>query len=105
VVGAIAAKGRGLQIPPASDDDAACLAPEGWGRSSDDGWAYTWKGGGLRRSGAVEQGGRPVGELRWRDGRFVLLDARGKRVESLPQAEKPGELLLAWGVSRLLDKR
>jgi hypothetical protein len=104
VVGALAAKGRGLRIPQASDGDAVYLAPEGWGQSDDAAWVYTWKGGGMRRNGTVEQNGRPMGELLWRNGKFTLLDAKGKRLDSLTQPEKPGELLLAWGVSRLLEK-
>jgi hypothetical protein len=103
VAGAIAARGRGLSIPKPDDSDVPCVAPDNWRKGEGD-WAYTWKGGGMRRNGAVEQNGTAVGALRWKDGKFTLLDARGKRLESLPRAEKPGELLLAWGASRLLQK-
>jgi len=96
VMGVIAAKGRRLRIPRPGDADAIYVAPAGWQRQ---------EGGGMRRSGAVEQGGKAVGELRWRNGKFTLLDAKGQRIESLACTEKPGELLLAWGVSALLKKK
>lgn len=104
VAGAIAAKSRGLRLPKPGDEDVVFVAPAGWSKGSGD-TAYTWQDGEMQRSGHVVHKGKVKGQLQWKNGKFLILDSRGKRVEVMAQPEKPSELLLGWGADYLVKRK